>query len=158
MTTPTETAMLAMVEALRAVHPQTLRNGDLISRLVDVGDDLAIHINVLDGDRAPPDEMLGADLNNTESYDLVWQPRVEFAVAGGDPELRESTFDEYRKAIWDALKPVMTSGNPVFLGGAVDFVRCIEILSQANTNADGLPGVKACEFVFELSYTSTDPF
>lgn len=165
MTTPTELVMLAIVSALTdaangtgAVLPLPTRNEDLPSRLTDVGLNLRAHLNVLDGTRAEGDEMLGADLLQVESYDLRQLVEIEWVVAGGESVDRERHFDLGRKAIWDALKPVVSVGIPTYLAGNADGIRLVDIVQHQNTNVAGVPNVKACVFVFEVTYTSTDPF
>jgi hypothetical protein len=163
----TETAILAVVAALQAAAeaegsklPAPARNADLVTRLaeVDAGARLAAYLNVLDGDRVAADETLGADLGQNEPFDLTWRVRVEWAVAGGEDADREAHFDAGRAAIWDALKPDASGASVTYLGGAVDSIRCVDILPQAGTVLDGVPHIKACEFVFDLTYTSDRPF
>lgn len=164
----TETAILAFVAALAAVArpapdavlPQPSRNEDMVSRLAEIGDgsDLADHLNVLDGDRANVDEMLGADLAAVECYDIVHHVRVEYAVAGGDSATREARFDLGRIAIFDAVKPVVSGATVTCLGGAVAAIALVDFLPHTETVAYGLPNVKACEFVFALTFTSQRPF
>lgn len=163
--TKTETAFRAIMTALATAAQSPplvapMRNEDLISRLVDVGSGLACYLNVLDGDRPDGDEMLGADLAQIQSYEITRHVSIEWAVAGGTSDARETRFDDGMKAIWDAIKPNMTSGSPVYLGGAVDSVLLIDILPHGKTTVAraGIPNVKSCEFVFALSFTSSDPF
>jgi hypothetical protein len=165
MPTPTETAILAFVAALAAkaeqsptVLPPPLRNDDLLSRLTEGEADLKMHVNVHDGDRGETDEALGADLGVGQTYHIEQFVRVEWAVAGGTSAHREQAFDAGRKAIWDAVKPAPNDAGVSYLGGAVDSIRLVEIIPQHQGNAEGLPGVKACEFVFALTFTSSDPF
>lgn len=165
--TKTETAIRAVLAALlaksaeaEAVIPLPLRNEDVVSRMMSVGQGLSVFLNVLDGDRGNSDELLGADLGNTAAYEINQHIRIEWAVVGGalGGDERESTFDNGRQQIWDALKPDMTSGYPVYLGGAVDGVELVDMIPHQNTAVAGLPNIKACEFVFALSFTSADPF
>lgn len=165
MTTPTETAILAVVAALQAeadstaaVLPGPLRNEDLLARLTDATGDLKLHLNVLDGDRGDADEMLGADLSDEKRYDLSQRVEIEWMVAGGDSAAREARFDAGRKAIWDALKPDTSGGSITYLGGAVSGIRLVDLISHSGTNAAGAPNIKACVFVFELTFASSDPF
>jgi hypothetical protein len=166
MTSRTETANAAFVAALRAkaLLPgsklvRALRNEDLVTRLVAVAGGMAVHLNVWDGDRPQPEEMLGADLGAAGGYDIVLHVRVELAVAGGASDDREARFDDCRAEIWDALKPDLSSGHPVYLGGAVDRIELIDYAPPGSGLAtDGMPQVKAAEFVFALSFTSDQPF
>lgn len=169
MTTKTETAILAAVAALitASLVPGSkitapTRNMDIASRLVDVGSGtgLALHLNVLDGDAVfgDDDELLGADLGNTEAYDREQQISVEWAVAGGTDAAREARFDEGRKEIWDALKAVVVGGVATYLGGAVDGMRLVTLINHHNTSVAGLPNIKSCIFVYGLTFTSSDPF
>lgn len=167
MPSPTETAILALVAALAAKAAEALpkipnpeRNQDLVSRLADIGDGLARHLNVLDGERSDADEMLGADIVplQGETYDITQHVRVEWIVAGGDSAAREQAFDDGRKAIWDAIRPVIVDGAPVFLGGAVSALRFVDILPHERTVVAGLPNTKGAEFTFALTFTSPDPF
>jgi hypothetical protein len=166
MPSRTEAAHLAFVGALAAkaqeagaklVPPE--RNQDLVSRLVDVGAGLAVHINVWDGDRPQPDEMLGTALGVPGGYEIRLHVRVELAVAGGASADREARFDDCRTEIIAALKPDLSAGGPVYLGGAVEHLELIDYAPPGvGLATDGLPGVKAGEFVFALSFTSDDPF
>lgn len=166
----TETVILALVAALVVKSaesspkiPTPLRNQDIVTRMVAVITDakLSLYLNVLDGEAVfgDGDELLAADLGNTEAYERDQHVSIEWAVAGGaTDDARETAFDEGRRAIWDALKPALTSGSPVYLGGAVGGVRLISILNKESTSVDGLPNIKACVFVLALSFTSVDPF
>lgn len=163
----TETALLALVAALTAAAagegsplPPPTRNADMLSQLVEVagGDGVQRFLNVLDGDRANADEMLGADLALLASFDIAWRPHIEFGVAGGESVVREAAFDAMRSAIWDAIKPQVSGGDVTYLGGAVDSIRLVDMLPQDKSNAAGLPGVKASEFEIEIQYTSSAPF
>lgn len=118
MTSRTEAAHLAFVGTLTAkaevegsklVPPE--RNQDLVSRLIDVGQGLAVYINVWDGDRPQPEEMLGTALGVPGGYDIRLQVRVELAVAGRTSADREARFDDCRAEIIAALKPDL-SGRP----------------------------------------------
>ena len=160
-----ETAIRAVVAALLAKSaevdakiPAPLRNEDIVSRMVEAGSGLSLYLNVLDGDRDNPDELLGADLGNVNGYELVQNVHIEWAVAGGSSEDRETRFDDGRKAIWDALKADVEAGGVTYLGGAVDGLKLMDILPHQATNAAGLPNVKSAEFVFQLTFTSPDPF
>jgi len=167
MSSKIETALLALVGALadsaaleNAALIAPLRNEDLVSRLVDAGDGLAKYLNVLDGDRADPEEMLGTDFASVTGYDIVWHARIEFAVAGGTSSAREAAFDAMRTAIWDAIKPVVAGGSVTYLGGAVDSLRLVDMLppDKSTVAQAGLPNVKASDFVVELTFTSDRPF
>lgn len=170
----TETAIRAFVAALDAVAlaeggailPRPTRNLDLVGRLaagvetegVAGADEVARHLNVIDGDRADPEELAGADLGAFASYDIVWNVRVEWIVAGGDDAARESIFDLGRRAIWNAVKAVVDAGAVSYLGGAVDGVRLVGMLPHDRSTLAGLPGLKSTEMVFALTFTSADPF
>ena len=166
MTSKTEAAHLAFVAALAAkaqeadsklVPPE--RNQDLVPQLVDVGASLAVLLNVWDGDWPQPDEMLGTALGMPGGYDIRLHVRVELVVAGGTSSDREARFDDCRAEIIAALKPDLSGGGPVYLGGAVGHLELIDYAPPgAGLSTDGLPGVKAAEFVFALSFTSDDPF
>lgn len=160
----TETAILAFVKALQKkasdndALPDPLRNDDLPARMVNAAAGLALYLNVLDGERIPPEEMLGADLDTTEAYDIEHHVSVEWGVSGSESAAREAAFDRGRTAIWDALKADISSGAPVYLGGAVDGLRLVDIIAQHATSVAGLPSIKACVFVFAISFTSVNPF
>lgn len=163
--TATETAIRAIVAALttkaalpgsKIIAPE--RNQDIVSRLVSVGSGLSVFLNVLDGDRENPDELLGADLGNTTGYEHTLTVHIEWAVAGGTSDDRETRFDDGRQEIWDALKPVVSGGSVTYLGGAADGVELRDLLPHQQTTVAGLPNIKACEFVFAVSFTSADPF
>lgn len=165
--TPTETGFRALIAALTAAaqvagSPLVVpaRNEDLISRLTNVGSDLALFLNVLDGDHTISDELLGADIGNTAAYEIEAQAEIEWAVAGGENDARETRFDDGRLAIWDAIKPDLGSGSPVYLGGAVDGIRFVQYVPHIGTNAAraGIPNVKACSLVIAFAFTSPTPF
>lgn len=168
MSSATETAILALVAAVAAkaaedsyaTLPPPTRNEDMVSRLTaDQSGTLERYLNIVDGDRADPEELLGADLG-IEAYDIVWNPLIEFAVLGGTPAEREAAFDAMRVALWDAIKPDTSGGSITYLGGAVSSVIVIDMLpNEKSAPVDaGIPNVKASDFLLALTYTSERPF
>jgi len=166
MTTQTETAISALVAALKTASEADgsklvapLRNEDIVSRLVQVTDTLSAFLNVWDTAGDDRDEMLGADIASGNRYDITQRVRIEFAVAGGSSGDREARWDDMRKAIWDAIKGAVSGDDVVFLGGAVDGIRLdrIEVPGDGHPT-DGLPNIKAGAMIVALSFTSADPF
>jgi hypothetical protein len=164
---PTEAALLALVAAIAAsaaeegsVLTPPERNRDLVTQMVENGDEgLRKFLNVVDGQRANVDELLGADLGG-EAFDIEWHARIEFAVAGGTDADREAAFDAMRREIFDAIRPVVTGGVAVYLGGAVHSIQIVDMLppEDAAPFRAGIPSCKASDFVVALTYTSTRPF
>ncbi|MFN3656827.1 MAG: hypothetical protein ACK4UO_06205 [Pseudolabrys sp.] len=165
-TSKTEAALLALVAAIVTASqvegsklPAPVRNGDMLTRLVEAsgGQNLEQFVNVLDGERANTDELLGADMI-AGGFDIRWRARIEFGAAGGADADREALFDAMRVELWNAIKPQVSGGIPAYLGGAVSSLQLVDMLPQDKSNADGLPGVKATEWLIELQYVSDAPF
>lgn len=168
----TEAAVLGLVAALEAKAqlvgakiPAPTRNEDLLTRLKDDVAGVQTLLNVWDGAGEVSDETLGADLagavidDDAEgAYEIEHRARIEWCVAGGDKDVREAAFDAGLCTIHDAVRPDVSSGAPVYLGGAVSFCAIERVERAGNLNTDGMPGVKACDITVVMSFTSPRPF
>jgi hypothetical protein len=166
MTSKTESALQALVAALLATSasmgsalPGPLRNEALPARMFDAGDKLSTHLNVWDGSAQPTEELLGTDQGEADCYEIAHEAIIEWIVAGGSAADREAKFDLGLENIHDAIKPDLTGGDTVYLGGAVQGARITSIARQGSGLViDGMPNARGAEITIELLFTSSRPF
>lgn len=171
MSSRSETVIQALVDALTARSqgvnaplPTPLRNEDLYARLEKSDAGLRRIVIVWDGASEVTEEVLGADLGDpidedaAGGYDIAQRPQIEMAIADGDPGARTAAFDAALIAIHDAVRPAIVDGNPVYLGGAVDYCAIESIEREGNLATDGMPGVRAAIVTVRLVFTSPRPF
>src|SRR4051812_32816188 len=127
-----EAALIAAASALNSALPPPLRNETLPARMFDAGSKLATHLNLWDGITQPVEELLGADQGAADCYEITQEALIEWVVAGGSKADREALFDRGLENVHDAIKPDLTSGSPVYLGGAVSGARISAIARQGS--------------------------
>ncbi len=140
--------------------PMPVQNEDLASRLKDMGDKIAMSLNVWDDSDDEPEEMLGADIT-PDGYEITKEVPVEFIVAGGAREARRVAFEAGLEAIDDAVRGVIgdVEVEDRTLGGKVDDARMLAPRRNGSgLVVDGMPNVLAATIRIRLTFTSSRIF
>jgi hypothetical protein len=133
--------------------PAPLQNEDLPARLVSIGGDLAMLLNVWDDAQDDdPLELLGADVI-ADSYEIVKDVPVELVVAGGTRLARRVAFEAALEAIDDAIAADRT------LGSVVDDARVLAPRRNGSgLVVDGMPNVLAADIRIRFTFNSSRTF
>jgi hypothetical protein len=133
--------------------PEPLQNADLPARLIDMGSDLAMLLNIWDDAQdEDPQELLGADVI-ANSYEIVKDVPVELIVVGGTRLARRQAFEAALEAIDDAVSADRT------LGEVVDDARVLAPRRNGSgLVVDGMPDVLAADIRIRVTFNSSRTF
>lgn len=161
MASATETAILALIAALRAQanlspapYPVPTRNNTLPARFtasVPTFSDVTFFFNVNDGNGKVNQETLGVPDVVPDTYEIYQRPEIELAVQGANDVDREAAFDAALIGMNAALAADRT------LGGAVNWSEVDETV-RSNLVTDALPNTKAIVVYVRLEFLSNMPF
>ncbi len=132
--------------------PVPLQNEDLPARLLEMGSDLGMLLNIWDDSDGEPEELLGADVI-ADSYEITHEVLIEFIVVGGTREARRAAFEAGLEAIDDAITADRT------LGGAVGDARMLAPRRNGSgLVVDGMPNALMAEIRIRLTFNSSRTF
>lgn len=158
MTSKTETALLALVDALDATFgpksfPRVNRNEALDDVLKAMGGAAGgAYVNVVDGQGEVNEQFLGAEVApEIEGYEILHHSNVEIFVCQADQVQRDATFDALLEAVAEAIETDRT------LGGFVSDTQ-FEAPDRNDFKEDGLPVIKSATLTVTMTFFSARPF